>query len=312
MGRERRLRSTYYFLFLFNLSPQVGSWKSGDDSPTLANSVLLFDGNQDVANVNSDCPSPEACTMCVLPPTGQPNPPEPRPTQPGKVTKPSLNKGKLSGTPSSDLGSLWFVILIIVSAIGVIISSVIICLLFWRWDEPITRTISPFLCLVILIGIILLYGVTPLLAVPVSKTVCALQRLFPGVALSVCFSGVFLQVMRHWRIGRRERRISGAKVSFVNNSSQVVLFLFLLGFQVILSVEWIILQPPELITVSDPTNPAETILDCAYTKEAMLTYCIFVFALLALSFVVSIVARRYSHVISVMELNTLLACNFGK
>ena len=304
---------------------QVGSWKTGDNQPVLANSISLFDGTDVVDNIESSC-SGSMCDVCVQPPTyGIPPtrpaiiPPFVQPTNPA-CRSGNVVKDKLIGSAASDFDSLWFIILAIISGIGIIITLIVIGLLVWRWDEPITRTLSPFLCLVILIGIIMLYGVTPIYVIPVSESICAIQRVYPGIALAVCLSGVFLQVMRHWRIGRRERRISGAKVSFVNNQSQVVLFLFLFAFQVIMALEWIIIQPPELVVISSEsslesstsTPTLAAILDCAYTREDMVTYFMFIFALLILTLFVSIVARRYSHVISVMELNTLLACNFGK
>ncbi|XP_072050832.1 uncharacterized protein [Amphiura filiformis] len=309
---------------------KVGAWKSGEYQPTLANSVRLFDGANEVDNVPSYCSS-SMCDICAQPPTGGLPPTRP-PVPPQETQAPckSGNKpGKLIGNgvgvTSSEFGSLWFIILIIICAIGVIVTLIVIGLLVWRWDEPITRTISPFLCLVILVGIVLLYGVTPIYVIPVSKAICGLQRVYPGIAWAVCLSGVFLQVMRHWRIGRRERRISGAKVSFVNNSSQFVLFAFLFVFQVIVAVEWLILQPPSLVlrsegdsrfdssSVDGPSTPAPTmqpVIDCAYTNQDMVTYGIFIYLLLVLTLFVSILARRYGHVISIMELNTLLVCNF--
>ncbi len=271
------------------------------------------------------------CDICAQPPTGGLPPTRPPVPVPG-TEAPCKDNGHPNfakliesgvGKSTSGVGNLWFIILIIVCVIGVLVSLAIIGLLLWRWDEPITRTISPFLCLVILVGIILLYGVTPVYAVAASEFVCGLQRVYPGIAWAVCFSGVFLQVMRHWRIGRRERRISGAKVSFVNNTSQVVLFLFLFVFQIVMAIEWLIIQPPSLILTSEvpssipsesltPAPTMEPIIECAYTNQDMVTSLIFIYLLLVLTLFVSIVARRYGHVISIMELNTLLICNFSK
>ena len=198
----------------------------------------------------------------------------------------------------------------------------VIALVVIRWNEPIAQAMSPFLCLMILVGLLQMFTLVIVFAVPVSLPVCALQRLGSGLGFAMCNAAIFLMTVRLYRMGRN-RNISGPKTSFIQTGSQMILFVFLSAFQVVVDVEWLILKPPTLVDKGMPTaNPkiSGTPLpiveqECNYSTSELQASFIWVYILLVVNLGVALVARRrISHMVSMslFQIHTILLANIGK
>ena len=233
---------------------------------------------------------------------------------------PTVPPLKLAQVGASELSSTWFKVVVVFAVIGMIITIALILLVFLRWKQPVAQAMSPFLLLMTLIGVLQMFTLVIVFAVPVSIPICVLQRIDSGIGFAFCHAGLLLMTVRLFRMGR-QRTISGPKMPFIETSSQVVLFIFLAAFQVVIDVEWIILEPPELVP-KDPaptSNPGVTasplLMDCQYSTYALQCSFIYIYILLILNFFTAIVARRrVSQMFSLshFQLDTILLATIGE
>ena len=233
---------------------------------------------------------------------------------------PSVPPLKLAQVGASELSSTWFKVVVVFAVIGLIITIAMMLLVILRWKQPVAQAMSPFLLLMVLVGVFQMFTLVIVFAVPVSIPICALQRIDSGIGFAFCHAGLLLMTVRLFRMGR-QRTISGPKTAFIETGSQIVLFIFLAAFQVVVDVEWLILEPPKLVP-RDPvptTNPGVTasplLMDCQYSTYALQCSFIYVYILLILNFFTAIVARRrVSQMFSLshFQLDTILLATIGK
>ncbi|XP_072024743.1 uncharacterized protein [Amphiura filiformis] len=268
---------------------------------------------------------PTTTTMTTeQPTTTKATTPKPTPSKLPDKPNPTTEAKKPSKQPqvdvgSSELTSAWFYAVIVFAAIGLLITIALIVLVILRWKEPVTQAMSPFLLLMVLIGVFQMFTLVIVFAVPVSVPVCAIQRIDSGIGFAMCYAALFLMTVRLYRMGRH-RTISGPKTSFIETGSQVILFLFLAAFQFVIDIEWLILEPPMLVprdggpTPKPGGTPLPVVGDCKYDTAHLQFSFIYIYILLVLNLGVALIARRrISHMVSMshVQIDTILLANIG-
>ncbi|XP_022079446.1 uncharacterized protein LOC110973163 [Acanthaster planci] len=214
----------------------------------------------------------------------------------------------------SNLTSSWFTILQIIAVIGIILSLALIFMNACRWKRPVTEAMSPFLCVMLLVGIVLAYLLVPIYAAPPSVVTCGIRRVWPGIAFAFCQIAIFLMAVRLCWLSMQVHVISGKmSMSLMNVSGQAAAFFILMALEVVIVAEWLILQPPELMASDAPNafngNGSVTAV-CANgaSISASLSY---VHALIVMAFFPILLTWRKKNMVSLVELITLQLMNAG-
>ncbi|XP_063077480.1 G protein-coupled receptor, class C, group 5, member Ba [Engraulis encrasicolus] len=122
--------------------------------------------------------------------------------------------------------------------------------------------------LLLLLGIVGLFGLSVAFVVESSESVCVIRRALWGVAFALCFSCLLVQAVRLRRITRERRSPSGCALSGLAAG--------LTGVQGIIAAEWL------LLTVLRQGQAA-----CDFEREDLALSCCYVLALLLVATVIA-------------------------
>ncbi|XP_071496679.1 uncharacterized protein [Diadema antillarum] len=245
----------------------VGTWEIGDIQLRV-NEIELYTPASLPGPARSQCSDSSFC-----------RPASPSTTEPSGTRSYAARRSYYSG--------VGFYVLIIIAAVGALIAVFVGLVVIVRWNNPAVRGVSSFLHLTLLLGILLLFILVPLYYAPALTAVCGLQRVVTGIAYATCYSSVFLLVTRLYRIGVRERRITGKRAPMINNASQAMLFAVLFLIEVVFLVQWLVQQPPwhvveEMVTATEDSSPTGQVY-CGYVQLDMAISLLYVYLLMVLS-----------------------------
>ncbi|XP_071953154.1 uncharacterized protein [Antedon mediterranea] len=210
-------------------------------------------------------------------------------TYPPKMTtdesEKSHNSQKLT-SEKSVTGNLYYVI-VCLCLVGIALTLATMLYFFLKRKTSLVSKYSYSLCTLHLISILFLYILPLLFGIEASDSVCAVQHFIIGLAFAARTASALLMSIRLYRTGKHERRISGEKTTHTNDSSQTILFCCLMLVEVMLIVEWVVIEPLEKLYV---TGSDET-LKCFYDMDALAISFIYIFVMLLVTLGVTIWAR---------------------
>ena len=131
----------------------------------------------------------------------------------------------------------------VISAIGIIATLAVAGLLFHHRDTPVVRASGRELTIILLAGVLFCYLNTFLLIARPTTVTCILQRFGVGVSFSAVYGALLTKTNRIARIFDSASR-SAVRPRYISPTSQVCIAAALIAFQVVLTLVWMIVEPP--------------------------------------------------------------------
>ncbi|XP_051164141.1 metabotropic glutamate receptor [Leptopilina boulardi] len=131
----------------------------------------------------------------------------------------------------------------VISCLGIITTLAVAGLLFKHRDTPVVRASGRELTLILLAGVLVCYLNTFLLLATPTTATCILQRFGVGVSFSAVYGALLTKTNRIARIFDSATR-SAVRLRYISPTSQVCIAAALIAFQVVLTLVWMIVEPP--------------------------------------------------------------------
>lgn len=129
------------------------------------------------------------------------------------------------------------------SCLGILVTFAVIILFIKHNDTPLVRASGRELSYMLLFGILLCYLNTfALLAKPTTE-ICITQRFGVGVGFSIIYGALLTKTNRISRIFDSASK-SAQRPSYISPKSQVIITSTLIAVQIILTLVWMIVEPP--------------------------------------------------------------------
>ncbi|XP_012230284.1 metabotropic glutamate receptor [Linepithema humile] len=131
----------------------------------------------------------------------------------------------------------------IISCLGIVATLAVACLLFQHRDTPVVRASGRELTVILLAGVLVCYLNTFVLLATPTTAICVLQRFGVGVSFSAIYGALLTKTNRIARIFDSASR-SAVRLRYISPTSQVCIAAALIAFQVVLTLVWMIVEPP--------------------------------------------------------------------
>ncbi|XP_011699353.1 PREDICTED: metabotropic glutamate receptor [Wasmannia auropunctata] len=131
----------------------------------------------------------------------------------------------------------------VISGLGIVATLAVACLLFQHRDTPVVRASGRELTVILLAGVLVCYLNTFVLLATPTTAICVLQRFGVGVSFSAVYGALLTKTNRIARIFDSASR-SAVRPRYISPTSQVCVAAALIAFQVVLTLVWMIIEPP--------------------------------------------------------------------
>ncbi|KAH8376012.1 hypothetical protein KR093_004800, partial [Drosophila rubida] len=139
--------------------------------------------------------------------------------------------------------SLFAIVPMVVALIGITMTIIVIVLFAKNHDTPLVRASGRELSYTLLFGILVCYCNTLALIAKPTIGSCVLQRFGIGVGFSIIYSALLTKTNRISRIFHSASK-SAQRLKYISPQSQVVITASLIAIQVLITMIWMIVEPP--------------------------------------------------------------------
>ena len=148
----------------------------------------------------------------------------------------------------------WSIVLIIVAVFGLFAVAFVTAVFAYFWNTPIVKSSGRDMMVIILIGILLCFLITPVYLIKPSPAICALQTIGLWFCITIVLSPLLVKLIRITRIFLIQDISTRPK--FVTPAYQILFTFLLLGFQLVLvAISLIVVYPDaERRIVANETN----------------------------------------------------------
>ena len=205
---------------------------------------------------------------------------------------PDYKKSKCIPIPVSHLmlSHAWSIVLITFTILGQVATAFIFIVFLVYFKHGVVKASSRELSAILLVGLLLCYTVPFFFVAMPSPAVCAIRRVFFGLSFTVCFSALLVKTNRIYRIFNQKSLNTSKPLRFISPLSQVIITFFLIAFQVIVVIIWLVVDHPSTV-IDYGTRSAE--LRCAVSPFVYLVASLgYNLILLLLSTYYAFLARR--------------------
>nr|XP_024217678.1 metabotropic glutamate receptor-like [Halyomorpha halys] len=161
----------------------------------------------------------------------------------------------------------WAIGAMSLSLAGIIATLFVVTVFARHNNTPIVKAAGRELSYVLLSGILLCYSITFALVIRPTNLVCGIQRFGAGFCFTVVYAALFTKTNRISRIFKAGKRTT-KRPSFISPRSQLIICSFLISFQVIINILWMIVSPPNAIhyhpTREDNLLVCSSYIDASY------------------------------------------------
>ena len=144
----------------------------------------------------------------------------------------------------------WVIAVVLMSAIGIIVTIGIILIFYYYKDTEIVRMSAPELSFPLLFGVFMLYILVFIIVSDQTDFLCAIRRFGIGFAYCVCFSAVLIKTNRLARVFNN-KYTSNQSPRFLSASSQIVILLISISFEGGLGAVALFNEPAKKKLISD-------------------------------------------------------------
>ncbi|XP_043264980.1 metabotropic glutamate receptor [Colletes gigas] len=176
----------------------------------------------------------------------------------------------------------------VISCLGIVATLAVACLLFHHRDTPVVRASGRELTIILLAGVLVCYLNTFILLATPTKVTCVLQRLGVGVSFSAVYGALLTKTNRIARIFDSSRSV--VRLRYISPTSQVCIAAALIALQVVITLVWMIIEPPDTRFVY-PTRK-QVILKCKIQDMSFLFSQLYNALLIAVSTIYAVKTRK--------------------
>ncbi|XP_041459355.1 metabotropic glutamate receptor 3-like isoform X3 [Lytechinus variegatus] len=186
--------------------------------------------------------------------------------------------------------SVYTIVPICFSLIGIIVTCGVIVIFFQYQDTPLVKASSRELSFLLLGGILMCYSMTIPIVTKPSVIVCSIQRLGLGLSFCICYAAMLTKTSRIARIFDSASR-SAQRPKYISPCSQLVICLGLISVQIFGELVWLAVDPPSTVTrFSD--DKSEAILKCGITEISLVLSLVYDMFLIAMCTVYAFKTRK--------------------
>ncbi|XP_063951899.1 uncharacterized protein LOC129281365 [Lytechinus pictus] len=187
----------------------------------------------------------------------------------------------------------WSIIVLIVIAIVGFLCLATIVVIVGRRDSAVIKSSNPFLVSMLAIGIILMYLNNIWYMVSPVESVCGIQRWMTSFSYSVVYAVLVTKTICASFLARDDSATKSILISF---PMHIVLFCVLLGAEVILVTEWLILDAPAVDAAYEVNRfGCEVFMGqtCNHDNTSIIASMIYVYILVLTTFVMSLFSSNH-------------------
>lgn len=179
-------------------------------------------------------------------------------------TLPKSNRLGCNAIPEEvvSIASVYGVICVTIAITGTLGTLLIMVIFLKHHDTPVVKASGRELSYVILFGLFLCFGVTPLTLLYPTEASCGTQRFLAGFCFTVVYAALLTKTNRIARIFKSGRRTI-RRPNFISPESQLIICAGITSVQVLLVGLWLNAYPPRVINIYPTRN--DNILVCQET-----------------------------------------------
>ncbi|EDW83550.2 uncharacterized protein Dwil_GK13663 [Drosophila willistoni] len=185
--------------------------------------------------------------------------------------------------------SLFALVPMAIAIIGILMTIIVIVLFAKNHDTPLVRASGRELSYTLLFGILVCYCNTFALIAKPTIGSCVLQRFGIGVGFSIIYSALLTKTNRISRIFHSASK-SAQRLKYISPQSQVVITSTLIAIQVLITMIWMIVEPPG--TRFYYPDRSEVILKCKIQDMSFLFSQLYNMILITICTVYAIKTRK--------------------
>ena len=178
---------------------------------------------------------------------------------------------------------IWGIIIIALTCVGLVSSIVALVYLFIYYPNRQGTTVLGYL---LVFGVICMYALIFAFILHDSVEICGIRRFGLSFVYAICFSCLLIKVMNNWRVGAYEEEFSHPTYERLSHPVSILFIaIFLILVQVIISIEWLILVPPDIETVYQNGRFMPVCSPQDFHTEELIISCIYPMMLILLTLV---------------------------
>ena len=189
-----------------------------------------------------------------------------------------------------DWDSLWVLLPVSVSTIGMLAAVYVIYVFVKFNNTPLIMASGRELCYVLLCGIFMSYGTTFILLARPGIVMCTVKRFMLGISLCLMYAAVLIKTNRIYRIFNRGIKAMVKKPSYTSPRSQILICLGLVSVQVVGGLTWVGFEKPEIMYEKHYTD--FLVLTCKASQTAILLSLVYNMLLIILCTVFGFKTRK--------------------
>ncbi|KAL3853232.1 hypothetical protein ACJMK2_016788 [Sinanodonta woodiana] len=170
--------------------------------------------------------------------------------------------------------TVYVIVPVCLSGLGIVTTLTVIIIFLRNNDTPIVRASGKELSYMLLCGCLLCYLMTFILVTKPSTLVCIIQRFGVGFGFAVIYSSLLTKTNRISRIFVSARK-TAQRPSFISPKSQIAIASILISLQVIVTIIWLVLEPPGTRLYFPNGRRDEVILKCRTEDVSFLASLIY-------------------------------------
>ncbi|XP_013414763.1 uncharacterized protein LOC106176781 isoform X2 [Lingula anatina] len=246
---------------------EVGYWENGELTLNFS-AFKMYDEKGNSIRPKSRCPG--TCTHCIY-------------------QRPEIDTTRVP-LKFEEHRSIWGVVVITVTVLGVVFAFIIMIFFIFNHNHPVVAGATSSLSFILLLGIILLYLLNFAIMFSDVWATCGIKRFGLGFFYTLIFTALLMKIIRIRRIFNKAN--VSMKPSFVGGPSNSLAACILLLIELVLVIEWLVLQPPniELHLDNVSTDPDYPLYDidwrCTHSKESLVISLVYVYLLILATLIV--------------------------
>ena len=193
----------------------------------------------------------------------------------------------------------WSIVVLLVAAIGIVAVVGTSIIFYAFWNTPVIKSSGREQMVALLTGIGMSYALAFVYTAPPSVLICALQRIFLWVCISVMFGALMIKIVRVARFFLRKGAVAIVRPRFTEPHYQVLFTLLIVAVQLLFVIISLVVQHPDVQRIirrdpNAPDNYPTIILACV--PDPLTTLLISVFyesAIIIIATVLGVLSFKY-------------------
>ena len=199
----------------------------------------------------------------------------------------------MSPTYESFIGRTWALVVVSVALFGICLSLWMLVYVFLKMCDG-TLSGNQSMGVLLLLGVILLFGSAVPWLLPPSAMICAIRHFFHPLAFCLCFGLLLIKVMQLRSL------VSVGLGGTIPQVNQLLSLFFIIMVQVVITTEWYVINMPLQTKVSYTIHPLTTAMvqvvsgypECDVTEETFLLLHVYPGLLLLLTLLYGVAVFR--------------------